>query len=150
MAEQHFNTLVNMFSNWKNGEIDICEQDFALLIGDTPEKKKAEIRNKLESGEIKVVVGTHALLESPINFKWLQMAIIDEQHRFGVAQRAALCAKNSDKIPHLLSMTATPIPRTLALTIWGDLDVSTIKEMPQGRKKIITKVITRKRKNRNI
>ena len=92
---------------------------------------------KLKSGEIHIIIGTHALLEDTVRFKNLGMAVIDEQHRFGVAQRAKLWAKNKQP-PHILVMTATPIPRTLAMTVYGDLDVSVIDEMPPGRKLVKT------------
>src|SRR5512142_1282747 len=88
---------------------------------------------------MKVVIGTHALIESPVQFQNLQLAVIDEQHRFGVAQRAALRAKGTS--PHLLVMTATPIPRSLALTVYGDLDVSVMDEMPVGRRPVDTFVL---------
>src|SRR5512142_846924 len=88
---------------------------------------------------MKVVIGTHALIESPVQFQNLQLAVIDEQHRFGVAQRAALRAKGTN--PHLLVMTATPIPRSLALTVYGDLDVSVMDEMPPGRQPVATHVL---------
>ncbi len=106
---------------------------------------KKELIKKIEAGEIPIVVGTHSLIQKNIRFKNLALVVIDEQHRFGVNQRAALT--NSSKpqaisyVPHLLSMSATPIPRTLGLTIWGDLDLSLIKEMPKGRKNIITKIV---------
>src|SRR5512142_2649660 len=88
---------------------------------------------------MKVVIGTHALIESPVQFQNLQLAVIDEQHRFGVAQRAALRAKGTN--PHLLVMTATPIPRSLALTVYGDLDLSVMDEMPPGRQPVSTHVL---------
>lgn len=102
--------------------------------------KRKEFIKKVAEGEIKVIIGTHSLIQKNIKFKNLALVIIDEQHRFGVGQRAAL-QKQHATIPHLLSMTATPIPRTLGLTIWGDLDLSLIKEMPKGRKNIITKIV---------
>ena len=105
----------------------------------TPEKEKEEIRAGLADGRIKVIVGTHALLEDPVVFQNLQLAIIDEQHRFGVKQRATL--RNKGENPHLLVMTATPIPRSLALTVYGDLDLSVMDEMPPGREPVATFVI---------
>ena len=107
-----------------------------LLIGSVTKKKKEEILEKLKNGEIDLAIGTHALFSNDVNFKNLKYVIIDEQHRFGVGQRESLQKKGEN--PHLLSMTATPIPRTLALTLYADLDISTIKTMPNGRKKIIT------------
>lgn len=109
------------------------------MVGSTPEDDKKRIRSGLLDGTIKVVIGTHALLEEPVKFKDLQFAIIDEQHRFGVEQRALLRAKGQS--PHLLVMTATPIPRSLALTIYGDLDVSVMDEMPLGRIPVETFVL---------
>jgi len=162
LAKQHFKTFFQFLKdfNINIGLLTGKEDKYysKKLKNDTVEISRQKLLEKTANGEIDILIGTHALiapsrkkpkkksLKSPLTskiiFKNLGLVVVDEQHRFGVAQRAALCAKNSDKIPHLLSMTATPIPRTLALTIWGDLDVSTIKEMPQGRKKIITKVIT--------
>jgi ATP-dependent DNA helicase RecG len=110
-----------------------------LLIGDTPETEKAVIRQSLADGTIKIIVGTHALIEGPVAFQHLQLAVIDEQHRFGVAQRAALRLKGDN--PHLLVMTATPIPRSLALTVYGDLDLSIMDEMPKGRLPIETHLL---------
>jgi len=108
--------------------------------------KKSDFIKKVGSGEIKIVIGTHSLIQKNVKFDNLAFVIIDEQHRFGVNQRATLAqhttgAEQQIIIPHLLSMTATPIPRTLGLTIWGDLDLSLIKEMPKGRKNIITKIV---------
>ncbi len=101
---------------------------------------KTAIKKRIASGQAKIIIGTHALIQKDVKFPKLALVVIDEQHRFGVAQRAHL-VKNKDIVPHLLSMTATPIPRTLALTIYGDLDISIIKEKPKNRQKIITKVI---------
>jgi ATP-dependent DNA helicase RecG len=140
LAEQHYRTLLALLSSdGGNGSI-VKKSEVALLIGDTPERLKTEIRERVENGEIKVLIGTHAILENPVNFKWLQLVIIDEQHRFGVSQRALL--RNKGKNPHLLVMTATPIPRSLALTIYGDLDLSIIDEMPIGRKPVETHILS--------
>ncbi|XOD67502.1 MAG: ATP-dependent DNA helicase RecG [Flavobacteriales bacterium Tduv] len=108
-----------------------------LLTGSTTQLARKQIRNGIETGKIPILIGTHALIEDPINFQNLGLAVIDEQHRFGVAQRAKLWKKNK-KPPHVLIMTATPIPRTLAMTLYGDLDVSTIDELPAGRKPVKT------------
>lgn len=108
-----------------------------LLIGSTKASKRRKIHEALENGELDLLVGTHALLEDKVKFKNLGLAIIDEQHRFGVAQRSKLWHKNTSP-PHILIMTATPIPRTLAMSVYGDLDVSVIDELPPGRKEIKT------------
>jgi ATP-dependent DNA helicase RecG len=110
----------------------------ALLTGSTKTKIRRQIHEALEGGQLHILVGTHALLEDPVQFQNLGMAIIDEQHRFGVAQRARLWQKNREYPPHVLVMTATPIPRTLAMTLYGDLDISIIDELPAGRKPIKT------------
>ena len=102
------------------------------------QKEKQEILQGLENGSIRLIVGTHALIEDPVNFKNLQLAVIDEQHRFGVNQRSALRAKGNNL--HLLVMTATPIPRSLALTLYGDLDISVMDEMPPGRQPVETHI----------
>ncbi|HSB90428.1 MAG TPA: ATP-dependent DNA helicase RecG [Anaerolineales bacterium] len=117
----------------------LAEESIRLLIGATPASEKEEIRKGLQSGEIRIVVGTHALLEEPVTFARLRLAVIDEQHRFGVEQRAALRAKGEN--PHLLVMTATPIPRSLALTVFGDLDLSVLDEMPPERQPIETRLL---------
>ena len=110
----------------------------AFLSGSVKGKTRAQLLNFLKEGHIDILVGTHALIEDPVIFKKLGLAIIDEQHRFGVIQRAKLWTKNDDFPPHVLVMTATPIPRTLAMTVYGDLDVSIIDELPPGRKEIET------------
>lgn len=110
-----------------------------LLSGSTPKAKRDEILEKLRLGQIQILIGTHALIEDPVKFTELGLVIVDEQHRFGVDQRMKLRSKG--KHPHVLSLTATPIPRTLALTAYGDLDVSTIRQLPKGRPEIHTKII---------
>ena len=130
LSEQHFRSLKKY--------ADPLQLRIRLLTGSTKKSVKKEIQSQLESNEIDIIVGTHALIESNVKFKNLGLAIVDEQHRFGVAQRAKLWKKNQDILPHVLVMTATPIPRTLALTLYGDLDVSVIDELPAGRKPIRT------------
>ena len=117
-----------------------------MLVGDTPEAEKAEIRTGLADGSIKLVIGTHALIEDPVTFQNLQFVVVDEQHRFGVAQRAILRSKGDN--PHLLVMTATPIPRSLALTVYGDLDLTVMDEMPVGRLPIETHVLAPRERER--
>jgi ATP-dependent DNA helicase RecG len=136
LAEQHYHSLRDFFLSPNS---DLTEDNIRLLIGDTPETEKETIRAGLETGTVKIVVGTHALLEDPVQFADLQLAVIDEQHRFGVRQRARLREKGDN--PHLMVMTATPIPRSLALTVYGDLDISVIDEMPPGRKPVETKIM---------
>jgi len=110
----------------------------ALLTGSTRKKERDVIHESLISGELQILIGTHALIEDTVQFHNLGLAVIDEQHRFGVAQRARLWSKNRTAPPHVLVMTATPIPRTLAMTVYGDLDVSVIDELPPGRKPVTT------------
>jgi ATP-dependent DNA helicase RecG len=136
LAEQHFLSLTGLLAG-DGGELK--KEEIRLLIGATPENEKAEIRQSLAKGEIKLIIGTHALLEDPVEFRNLQLAIVDEQHRFGVEQRASL--RNKGGNPHLLVMTATPIPRSLALTLYGDLELSVINEMPPGRLPVETFVL---------
>lgn len=136
LAEQHYKSMLELLAG--EGGFVTPEQ-VRLLIGATPESEKNEIKAALENGEIKVIIGTHALLEDPVIFENLQIAIIDEQHRFGVKQRAALRSKGEN--PHLLVMTATPIPRSLALTVYGDLDLSVMDEMPPGREPVDTHIL---------
>lgn len=129
LASQHFSTLVDFLK-----EMNIRIE---LLTGSVKKKDRVRIHEGLENGEVQILVGTHALLEDVVQFKNLGIVIIDEQHRFGVAQRARMWKKNNVP-PHVLIMTATPIPRTLAMTFYGDLDVSVIDELPPGRKPINT------------
>lgn len=129
LAEQHLQTIRDFLQG-----MDIRVE---LLTGIVKGKKRKEILNGLATGDIQILIGTHAVIEDPVAFHRLGVAVIDEQHRFGVAQRAKLWAK-SENPPHVLVMTATPIPRTLAMTIYGDLDVSVIDELPPGRKPIQT------------
>ncbi len=134
LAEQHFKTLNTWFS-----ELDI---EVGLLASKTPAKQKRETLEKLDSGELLVAVGTHALIQDAVHYKDLGLVVIDEQHRFGVEQRLALRSKTpAGRVPHQLVMTATPIPRTLAMTFYADLDVSSIDELPPGRKVVDTVVI---------
>ena len=150
LAKQHFSTFISYF---KDHPISI-----GLITGSETRKfpskvryeesakiSKAQFRKWVVNGEIPIVIGTHALIEKTLSFKHLAYAIVDEQHRFGTIHRQKLVKKNNVS-PHLLSMTATPIPRTLALTIYGDLDLSLLDEMPTGRKPIITEVVGRDRR----
>jgi len=139
LAEQHYTTLRKFLSHPDLPHPALKDDQIRLLIGDTPGKEREEILTGLADGSIKLVVGTHALIEGPVKFKDLQLAVIDEQHRFGVSQRAALREKGEN--PHLLVMTATPIPRSLALTIYGDLEVSVLDELPPGRLSVETHIL---------
>jgi ATP-dependent DNA helicase RecG len=129
LANQHYNNIVQLLSG-----IDLNIQ---LLTGSTPKSVRNKIHHGLTEGTLQLLIGTHALIEDQVQFKNLGLVIIDEQHRFGVSQRARLWQKNTQP-PHILVMTATPIPRTLAMTIYGDLDVSVIDQLPPGRKPIKT------------
>ena len=129
LAEQHLATIKEFLH-----DMDVRVE---LLTGIVKGKRRREVLEGLLNGEVKILVGTHAVIEDTVQFRNLGLAVIDEQHRFGVAQRARLWAKNENP-PHILVMTATPIPRTLAMTIYGDLDVSVIDELPPGRKPIMT------------
>lgn len=130
LAQQHFANITELV-----GELGV---QVGYLSGTVKGKKREAILQQLASGELHIVIGTHALIEDWVQFKNLGISVIDEQHRFGVQQRAKLWAKNPAGPPHVLVMTATPIPRTLAMTLYGDLDVSVIDELPPGRKPITT------------
>jgi ATP-dependent DNA helicase RecG len=137
LAEQHYRKIVSWFN--------LLHLPVELLTGSTKLSKRREIHAQLQTGELPLLIGTHALIQDPVNFRRLGIVVIDEQHRFGVQQRARLLAKGQS--PHVLSMTATPIPRTLALTIHGDLDVSQIDELPPGRQPIQTTVLSGKERS---
>ncbi|MBC7566826.1 MAG: ATP-dependent DNA helicase RecG, partial [Pedobacter sp.] len=130
LARQHYESIVSMLQ----GRL----ANVTILTGSTTKKQRLQIHEDLENGKTDILIGTHALIEDKVIFKNLGMVVIDEQHRFGVEQRAKLWRKNAIP-PHILVMTATPIPRTLAMTLYGDLDVSIIDELPAGRKPIDTK-----------
>ena len=130
LAKQHYENAVKLFENY---DINIC-----LLIGSMTKKEKESIKKKIEEGYYNIIIGTHTLVQDDINYNNLGLVITDEQHRFGVNQRNNLRTKGN--MPDVLYMSATPIPRTYALTIYGDMDISIIKEVPKGRKKVITKV----------
>jgi ATP-dependent DNA helicase RecG len=138
LAEQHFATIQALMA----GEA----LPIGLLTGSTPARRRSDLLGKLQSGELSLIVGTHALIEEPVRFRSLAVAVIDEQHRFGVRQRAALDAKAGvGRAPHMLHMTATPIPRTLALSHYGDLDFTVLAELPRGRQPIQTHVCSTER-----
>ena len=130
LASQHYASIVRMTEG--------IGLRVGLLTGSTKKKERAELSEGLLSGEIDILIGTHALIENGVRFRNLGFVVIDEQHRFGVEQRAQLWSKNPQAAPHVLVMTATPIPRTLAMTLYGDLDVSVIDELPPGRKPVKT------------
>jgi ATP-dependent DNA helicase RecG len=131
LAEQHHQTLQSLLGD----EL----VPIALLTGSTPARRRAEVLARLATGELPLIVGTHALIEEPVRFARLAVAVVDEQHRFGVRQRASLDAKAPPgSTPHVLHMTATPIPRTLALASYGDLDITILRELPRGRRPIQT------------
>jgi ATP-dependent DNA helicase RecG len=148
LAEQHFATIQQLLGSGVGGHLI----SLALLTGSTPARRRRDILAKLSSGELSLVVGTHALIEPDVVFDALAVAVIDEQHRFGVRQRAALegreegdrarASARAAQVPHMLHMTATPIPRTLALARYGDLDTSALHELPRGRQPIETRLVS--------
>ncbi len=148
LAEQHFTTICQLLSgvgHQEEGEDYLCSYSgvlshpltVALLIGDITQVRKQELQQRIANGEIDIIIGTHALIQKGVEFSRLGLAVVDEQHRFGVTQRSALRQKGFS--PHVLVMTATPIPRTLALTLYGDLDLSVIDQLPPGRQVVKTK-----------
>jgi ATP-dependent DNA helicase RecG len=138
LAEQHFATIGALTGD--------ALLPVGLLTGSTPARRRTELLARLASGELPLIVGTHALIEDTVQFAHLAVAVVDEQHRFGVRQRAALDAKGrGEATPHVLHMTATPIPRTLALAGYGDLDVTALRELPRGRQPIATHVCSTER-----
>ena len=139
LAEQHFRTLETLLASEP--------VPITLLTSATPPARRRELLDSLTGGQPQLVVGTHALIEEGVAFSSLAVAVVDEQHRFGVRQRAALDAKGrEDRLPHLLHMTATPIPRTLSLTAYGDLDTTTLRKLPAGRRPIRTRVVAEERR----
>jgi ATP-dependent DNA helicase RecG len=147
LAEQHFATLCQLLSRVGNQEEEVYLRSYsgllprplklALLIGDIRQARKQKLQQSILEGDIDIIIGTHALVQKGLAFHQLGLAVVDEQHRFGVEQRSALREKGFN--PHMLVMTATPIPRTLALTLYGDLDISVIDELPPGRQTVKTK-----------
>ena len=147
LAKQHFQEISRLLRKFKITIGLLTGKDNKIIFGKLNKKiSRKKILEKLKRREIDVLIGTHALIQEGVQFGKLALVILDEQHRFGVEQRAKLVTSDKQQatriIPHLLSMTATPIPRTLALTIYGDLDLSLIDELPKGRKKIVTKVVS--------
>ncbi|MDP3991435.1 MAG: ATP-dependent DNA helicase RecG [Candidatus Colwellbacteria bacterium] len=142
LARQHFQTLTKFFKEFTGGIALLVAKETRVFYGDELEApvKKSQLVKDIASGKIKIVIGTHALIQKSVNFNELALVVVDEQHRFGVKQRAELL-RRSAYWPHLLSMSATPIPRTLMLSVFGDLDLSLIQELPKGRKSIITKIV---------
>jgi len=157
LAEQHFHSirqLLSRVSHKKDEQGNVCSYDglfprpvtLALLVGSLSEKEKENLHQRIQEGEIDIVIGTHALIQKAVEFCKLGLAVVDEQHRFGVLQRSTLRQKGFN--PHILIMTATPIPRTLALTLYGDLDLSVIDELPPGRQAIRTRWLEPKYRSR--
>nr|MBD3359308.1 ATP-dependent DNA helicase RecG [Candidatus Buchananbacteria bacterium] len=146
LAKQHFITLNKFFQNFNFNIILLTGSE--RILNNQAKIKKDEFQEIIKNGEADLIIGTHALIQDDLQYNNLGMVIIDEQHRFGVEQRKKLKEKNLNKTaPHFLSMTATPIPRSLALILYGDLELSMIKQMPLGRKKIITKLVAEKNRN---
>lgn len=172
LARQHYKTLTTIFDNFTGGIGLLVAKEARVFYGDRPEEKttKADLQKSISSGKLKVIIGTHALIQKNVKFKNLGLVVIDEQHRFGVKQRAQLVRKvegagdvgnkqvrqitsrrsNNSNIlaPHFLSMSATPIPRTLMMSIFGNLDLSLITELPAGRRPIITKIVDPKNRDK--
>ena len=141
LAEQHYRTVSHLLARYTEINCD-------LLVGSLPAAEKQRIQEGIASGDTHLVIGTHALIQEAVEFSDLGLIVVDEQHRFGVAQRGALRAKSAGAMPHLLAMSATPIPRTLALTLYGDLDISLLDEMPPNRQQIVTAVRDRHSRER--
>lgn len=151
LARQHYKTFLKLFGDFEGGIALMVGKEAKVFYGHSLESavKKSDLQREIESGKIKIVIGTHTLIQKGITFGNLGLVVIDEQHRFGVNQRQALVSgqnpttssERQPAIPHFLSMSATPIPRTMMIALFGDLDLSLINELPKGRKEIITKVI---------
>ena len=144
LAEQHFATIRDLIGDGLFAGEDATRMGppVGMLTGSTPARERAEVLERLRTGELRLLVGTHALIQETVEFDRLALAVVDEQHRFGVRQRAALDAKARGGLaPHLLHLTATPIPRTLSLTLYGDLDTTVLRELPSGRRPVKTWVV---------
>lgn len=155
LAKQHFQEVSKLLKSFNLNIGLLTGKESKIIFKESKWQavkiSKQKLLEKIRAGEIDLLIGTHALIQKEVKFGKLALVVLDEQHRFGVEQRARLCQateKESPPVPHMLSMTATPIPRTLALTIYGDLDLSLIVELPKGRKKIITKIISPKERNK--
>ncbi len=150
LAQQHYKTLARIFGHLQVPIGLLTSSGVRVFFGDGLENtiKKDELKEQVRRGEVKIVVGTHALIQKSVEMQSLGLAIVDEQHRFGVKARAALLGEKQGLSPHFLSMSATPIPRTLTLTIFGDLDLSLITELPEGRHAIITKIVSPENRNK--
>ncbi len=156
LARQHYQTFKKFFKDFEKGIALLTRSESKIFYGHQLETKisKKKLNKEIEEAKIKIVIGTHALIQKDVKFSNLALVVIDEQHRFGVNQRSALIKKPIQEkskiqpIPHFLSMSATPIPRTLALTIFGDLDLSLITELPKNRKPIITKIVDPKNRDK--
>ena len=150
LSKQHFDEVSKLIWRFKvdvgllTGKKDCIRSQ--RLKGDIAQISREKLLQRAHEGNLGLLIGTHALIQDKVKFKNLALVVLDEQHRFGVEQRANLCSGKGKTIPHLLSMTATPIPRTLALTVYGDLSLSIIDEMPKERKKVITKLVSPKKR----
>jgi len=144
LARQHYQTLTKFFGGFGGGIALLVAKEARVFYGDELEAlvKKSQMIKDIAAGKIKIIIGTHALIQKEVSFNKLGLVVVDEQHRFGVRQRAHLIGRGQEElVPHLLSMSATPIPRTLMMTVFGNLDLSLITELPRGRKPIITKIV---------
>src|SRR6185503_18613114 len=150
LAEQHFATIQSLIGEglFAAEESTKLGPPVGLLTGSTPARERAEVLERLRTGELRLLVGTHALIQDAVEFDRLALAVVDEQHRFGVRQRTALDRKARGELsPHLLHLTATPIPRTLSLTLYGDLDTTALRELPRGRRPVKTWVVPEEKRD---
>ncbi len=143
LARQHYQTLTKFFKEFTGGIGLLLSKEARIFYGEGLEKsvKKPGFIKETAAGKIKIVIGTHALIQKTVDFNQLGLVVVDEQHRFGVRQRAELLGRGQKLVPHFLSMSATPIPRTLMMTVFGNLDLSLISELPRGRKPVITRIV---------
>ena len=144
LAEQHYATMERLVTPDLFAGIEATRlgAPIALLTGSTPARERSDVLPRLAAGELRLLVGTHALIEQGVEFDHLALAVVDEQHRFGVRQRAALDSKaRGELVPHVLHLTATPIPRTLSLTLYGDLETTALRQLPAGRRPVKTWIV---------